>query len=472
MARVVVTGGGLIGLCTAMLLAQDGHAVTVLERDQGAPPPTPSDAWTEWDRRGVNQFRMLHFLLPRFRQLVEAELPQVAAALDAAGALRFNPLVLAPAEITGGLRDGDEALEALTARRPVAEAAIASAAAATPGVTVQRGVAVAGLLVGTPAVHGVPHVVGVVTESGEAHAADLVVDATGRRSPLPRWLTDVGAAPPTEELEDSGFLYYGRHFRSGDGTVPPAFGSLLQHYESVSILTLPADNGTWGVGIVTSAKDAALRPLRHDDCWTTVVRSYPLIAHWLDGEPIDDEVAVMAKIEDRIRHYSIDGTPVATGVVTVADSWACTNPSVGRGVSIGLMHAVALRDLLRRVSLDDPVALAEEWDHTTATSLEPWYRATLHFDRHRLAEIDAQICGQPYEPDDIAWQLGQCLLAGAGADPELLRAALRVAAVLARGDEVLAEPGLADRALAVGGPLRAEPAPGPTRRQLLATIGA
>ena len=30
-------------------------------------------------------------------------------------------------------------------------------------------------------------------------------------------------------------------------------------YDSVSILTLPADNGTWGVGLVASASDAALR---------------------------------------------------------------------------------------------------------------------------------------------------------------------------------------------------------------------
>jgi hypothetical protein len=226
------------------------------------------------------------------------------------------------------------------------------------------------------------------------------------------------------------------------------------------------------VGLVTSAKDTVLRALKDEDAWTAVVKSYPLIAHWLDGEPIDEQVAVMAKLEDRHRSYCVDGQPVATGVLAVGDSWACTNPSVGRGISIGLIHAVALRDLVRRQAIDDPAALAAGWEQVTLESVEPYYRETLHFDRNRLAEIEAQIAGQPYEPDDPIWDLGQCLQAGAAGDPDLLRGALRIGSVLATGEEVFAEPGIIDKAIAVGEPLRKEPAPGPTRSQLLATLEA
>ena len=104
--------------------------------------------------------------------------------------------------------------------------------------------------------------IGVRTDAGDELLADLVVDAGGRRSTLPKLLADIGARAPIEEKEDCGFIYYGRHFRSPDGSVPPAFGPLLMPYDSLSILTLAADNGTWGVGIVTSAKDAALRGLQ------------------------------------------------------------------------------------------------------------------------------------------------------------------------------------------------------------------
>ena len=88
----------------------------------------------------------------------------------------------------------------------------------------RRGVAVSGLVAGAQAMRGVPHVTGVRTRGGEEIPADLVVDATGRRSPLPDWLESAGAGAPTRSSRTAGFVYYGRHFRSADGTTPPILG--------------------------------------------------------------------------------------------------------------------------------------------------------------------------------------------------------------------------------------------------------
>jgi 2-polyprenyl-6-methoxyphenol hydroxylase-like FAD-dependent oxidoreductase len=463
--RIVITGAGVVGLCTAMLLAKDGHDVTVLERDPAEPPEGAEAAWESWQRRGVNQFRLLHYFLPRFRLLAEAELPEVVAALEGIGALRFNPIKVMPEATSGGWQEADDRFEALTGRRPVVEAAIAAVAAHTPGVTIRRGVAVAGL-----DHNGDRHVTGIRTETGEMIPADLVIDATGRRSPLPAWLEAIGAPRPRDEPEDCGFVYYGRHFRSADGSIPPLLGPIRTDYGSFSVITLPADNGTWGVGVITSSRDRALRGLRDAKRWYAVVRSCPLVAHWVDAEPLEDHVVVMAKIEDRIRTFTIDGSPVATGIVAVADSWACTNPSLGRGVSIGLMHAVALRDLLR-CGIDDPTAFAKAWSETTAQVAEPWYRATLAYDRRRLAAIDAAIDGRD-EPADEIWELTRALTVAAGRDMRCLRALMAMASLLALPEEIFGDPELRDAVVSLGSRWREQGWLGPNREELLSIMAS
>jgi pimeloyl-ACP methyl ester carboxylesterase/2-polyprenyl-6-methoxyphenol hydroxylase-like FAD-dependent oxidoreductase len=471
MAEILVLGAGLNGLTTAMLLARDGHRVTVLERDAAEPAGDADANWETWERSGVNQFRQLHFMLPRWRTLMERELPEVIEQVEAFGGLRINVVGMLPPERTGGQRPGDERFDTVTARRPVLESAVTAVADRTPGVTIRRGVAITGLVTGETADQEVPHVAGVMAGGGEAIRADLVIDATGRRSQLPTMLEAVGVGRPVEEREDSGFVYYARHFRAKDGNLPAAQAMLLQHFDSVSVLTLPCDNGTWGVGFTTSSRDRELRALRDPTAWDRAIALYPSVAHWAAGEPITD-VQVIAGIEDRYRRYVVDGRPVVTGLLAVGDAWACTNPSLGRGTSIGMVHACALRDTLREVGPDEPGKLAERFDEVTETTVTPLYRMTLGFDRHRLAEIDGDIVGEPYRTSDPGWAITKALESGALRDPDVLRARSTIASLLATPDEVFAEPGVLDKVIAVGANAPQYPTPGATRSELLAAIGA
>jgi flavin-dependent dehydrogenase len=466
----VIAGAGVVGLGAALLLCGDGHEVTVLERDAEAPPAGAEEIWGSWQRKGVNQFRLPHFFLARFRGLLDVELPEVKKALAAAGGVCVNPVLDAPEALRGPGREEDAAFECISGRRCVVEATVAAVADRAPHLEIRRGTAVAGLVTGPSAHDGVPHVAGVRLGTGEEITADLVVDMTGRRSPLPRWLAEIGARPPRDELDDSGFVYYGRHFRSADGSIPPALGGLLMHLGTISSLTLPADNGTWSVTLVTSARDKALHVLRDPVIWERAVRSLPLVAHWLDGQPIDDRVMAIAGIEDRHRNLMPGGAPVATGVVAVGDAWACSNPTVGRGASIGMLQAAGLRDTIAGTGLEDPWEFACSFHHATAETVEPWYRDTLAGDRHRLAEIDALIGGSEYRPRDPGWETGQALANAAFKDPDCLRGFVAIAMLLSRAADVAARPGLPGKISALGGGWRDEPIPAPSRGELLSIV--
>ncbi len=466
MARIVVLGAGVVGLGVAMMLADDGHHVTVLERDP-QPPPPPEQAWDSWSRRGVNQFRLPHFLLARFRSVVDAELPGLVDDLAAAGALRANAIVRMPDDVTGGPQLGDDRFELVTARRPVVEAVVAARAGATDGLTLRRGCPATALQT-AEGPGGPVHVTGVVTEGGEAIAADLVIDCSGRRTGVPALLRAVGSPGPVEEVHDIGFVYYARHFRSGDGSLPRPSGPGLQPVGSISTLTLPGDNGTWAVVVVASGHDRALRRLRRPEVWEQVVRALPRVAHWLDGEPID-EVTTIASIEDVQRHYLTGSQPVATGIVPLADAWSCTNPALGRGLSLGLAHAGALRSLLREGALDEPARLPGRWADATAATTGPFVDETLRVDGHRLAEIEAIIEGRPYEVDDPIWSGYNALVASGSATPEVLRASLDVTMLFRTVADVLADP---DLGATVAGLEKPGPAEGPDRSELLAIVGS
>ena len=165
-----------------------------------------------------------------------------------------------------------------------------------------------------------------LTDGGMAVRGDLVVDATGRRSPVVGMLeADRRQASRSSSGRTRGSCTTADISARRTAPCQPSAATLLQHFDSVSVLTLPCDNGTWATAFIASAGDRALRPLRDAAVWQAVLAEYPTAADWGEGEPITD-VQVMSAIEDRHRRFVVDGEPVATGLLAVGDAWACTNP--------------------------------------------------------------------------------------------------------------------------------------------------
>ena len=470
MSGIVICGGGICGLGAALLLARDGHDVTLLEGDQAPVPDSADQAWEVWERKGVVQFRQPHNFMPGLRQVLEANLPDIYQAFPQAGAYRWDFLEsLLPVLEDRSPRPIDDQLCFFTARRPAGEWVLAHAAQEDPRIDLRRGIRVIGLVPGTSVRPGTPHITGVRTADGEEIRADLVVDAMGRGSRNPEWLAAVGARAPEELVEDCGFTYYTRYFR---GTLPPMIGPPLAPIGSISLLRLPGDHGTWSLTIFTASGDQPLKALRDGTIWTKVVQACPLQASWVEGDPITD-VLPMAGVMDRYRSFVLDGRPVATGFLAIADAWACTNPSAGRGLTVGFKHAVRLRDLLH-AGVGDPYQLAEEFHEVTETEIAPWFWSQIADDRARIDEISALRERTEVRPptDDVARfirELGRFAIA----DPDIARAMLEYVGTLTPIQTIAGRPEVRKKLADLKQSNDVPPAalPGPDRGQLLELVG-
>lgn len=463
MANVIVVGGGPTGLTAAMKFAVTGASVTVLERDPSPMPESPDDAWEQWDRRAVPQFRQIHYLQPGGRWALEQHLPSVIDELRGVGAIELHPDVIfcAPDPVP----DPDPTYATLTtSRRPVLELAFARAAAKTRGVEIRRGAVVEALVTGPEAVSDVPHIVGVRLADGETLSADLVVDASGRRSAMGRMIADVGGKEMPTQSTEVGFTYTTRFYR---GELPEYRAEMLSPLGCISALTILGDDDTWGATLYSHPADKPFRRLRDPEVFERVYRLLPDHAHWVDGDPITDPTS-MTSTSNTIREFVVDDVPTATGLIPLGDAFAFTNPSIGRGIAIGIIQTVDVVDEVAPV-LDDPVSLAEAWKTATDRRARAFVGATIEYDRVRAPEVEAAMEGCVFEHTDPA-ALGFIAMNNARHRDQVVFENFRdIASLRATTTEVLARTGVFERVIEFGS--EAWTPVQPSREQLLAAVG-
>lgn len=456
---VVVLGGGVAGLSAALLLARDGHRVTVVERDRFA--VGEAEAAPGWDRRGVPHFLQPHALIPRGRVELRANFPDVYAALLAAGAADIDIAVKAP----GGAGPGDEDLRYIAVRRPLLEWALRRAVEAEAGIDVQAGIEVTGLVVQAG------RVTGVRTDGGEL-AADVVVDATGRRRPATAWLRQAGLAPDATETSDCGVVYYSRYYRVRPGFELPDGPWLLSPRGDLGYLgfaSFPGDNGTFAALLAVPSGVPEWRVFSDTSAFEAAVDRIPMLRLWVDPdgvEPLTDMMP-MAGLRNTLLHYD---PATAVGLVPIGDALCHTDPVLAHGLAFALVHAAALATALR--------------DHTDVLDASCAYAAaTMPAVRERYAfatALDAQRhrmwLGEPvdFTRPDGDYALFSLVAGGVAAmvDPEVFRMHVRRIGLLDSTAVLDDDVELQRRMEALFATMAAapRPAPGPTRDELLALV--
>ncbi|MBP0452961.1 FAD-dependent oxidoreductase [Kitasatospora sp. RG8] len=409
MARVAVIGGGISGLGTALMLGRRGHTVTLFEQDTRAAGEDLNQDFFRWNRPRVPQAVQPHSFLAPVRTVLLAETPDVYADLLARGAREYHDFDWFGEHPPH--RDGDEDLVTLRTRRIVLEAALTAAVQRERTVDVRQGCRVDALTVeeGRP-----PRVTG-VRVGAEVHRADLVVDASGRRSPVPAWLAAAGCRPPVVESHRAGIAYLCRWYRlRADGPRDPGRVKPGSAAPFALAGVFPSDNDTFAVNVVLSTGDPTRGALTDPDVFEAVARRFPATAAWLDLDPEPQSaVLAMAGLDNRWTSLTDDDGPVVTGLVNAGDSLVHTNPTLGHGVALGLRAAQHLA-----AHADDTAADPVGYHAWTTQALRPWFDAQVTADRAN----EERLTESAPPPDRRAAALAAC----AFDDPVVMRARAQV----------------------------------------------
>jgi 2-polyprenyl-6-methoxyphenol hydroxylase-like FAD-dependent oxidoreductase len=341
--HAIVIGGSMAGLLAARVLSDYFERVTIFERDvypEGTDP-----------RRGLPQGHHLHALLGRGQEIIEEFFPGIREELIANGACVLD----SGDEIIWRTPQGwgkpfHSGLKVLAFSRPFLDWHVRRRLSLIENVEIVTGSEVTGLVTNSDrdGVSGISFKLhsrdgDEQEDAAEFIAADLVVDASGRNSRAPQWLTALGYEPPRESIVNAFLGYASRTYArpNEDGEGPKAIFLQAAPPDLTRMgIVFPIEGNRWMLTLCGGDRDY---PPVDDQEFLDFARSLPnsLIFDIVRDAKSLSPIRSFRATQNRCRHYEAMRR-FPGQFILLGDSVCAFNPVYGQGMTIAAMGALEL----------------------------------------------------------------------------------------------------------------------------------
>ena len=363
--NAIVVGAGIAGLCAARILADAFDDVVVIDRD-----PLPDEPVA---RDGVPQARQIHILWEAGRATLEELFPGYSEELVAAGGVSINGQRDFYMYSQGNyLAAGSKPFRLYAATRPLYEQLLRRRVSDHDDIHLQGGCPFVAYLADDAATT----ITGVVirNQDGEQEelAADLVVDATGRTSRTPDWLSNHGNTPPATEKVHIDLAYSATCIErpANDSRM---IGALAAAPRTRGGAVLPVEGDRWLVNLHGIHGDHPPRNIEDAKDFAASL-PIPIVNRLLDVYPIVSEEIAFYPFPSNRRYRYEDLDQLPEGLLVIGDAIASFNPIYGQGMSVAALEALMLHNVL---TMEDQEPLAVSFFDRVTDVIDPaWMLAT------------------------------------------------------------------------------------------------
>lgn len=396
-SHALVIGSGIAGLLAARVLLNHFDYITVVERDSLPEQPQP--------RPGVPQAVQSHAILVRGQRILEQLFPGLSAELIAAGAISvdWSADVLYLSSKDTAPRCPSELITPVCSRN-LLEWAIRRRLTGCGCLQFLEATQVKKLLTD----ESQSRVTGVQLRDAPAGkslkgdrdnsqlgelTADLIVDASGRNSSLPKWLEELGYPVPSETVIDASLGYTTRWYERPAHWKPDwkmLFVLPKPPHESRCGVLVPVEGNRWLLSLYSFGRDYPPTDEIGFLEFARTLRSPILYEVVKDAKPLSP-VYSYRRTENRLRHYE-QLSKLPEGIVALGDAVFAFNPYYTQGMTAAALSALVLDRCLHqqwRQSQNAPLGFGQHFQKHLARSLKaPWLNSTRR-DRAWLTSEDS-----------------------------------------------------------------------------------